>query len=198
MAQGMTTKTLKDGSGATFTGQFYDDGSGNLYPVSTAANMLSNPGKQTFTRPADTTPYAAGDLIANSTTAGSVAPLSFTGATMGGLGGNGVIDGAVLGKSTSAAATIRTHWFKTSPAVTNGDNGAILATSLDLDNYIGFIDVSCVDGVAGGALGVTFNAGLQYTLSGADTLYCLLEALTVFTPGNAEVFTLRPKFKRFA
>lgn len=31
----------------------------------------------TFTRPADTTQYAAGDLIANSATAASVVPLSW-------------------------------------------------------------------------------------------------------------------------
>ena len=30
-----------------------------------------------FTRPANTTQYAANDLVANSTTAGSVVPLSF-------------------------------------------------------------------------------------------------------------------------
>ena len=33
---------------------------------------------QSFTRPGDTTPYASGDLVANSTTAGSVVPLTFT------------------------------------------------------------------------------------------------------------------------
>jgi hypothetical protein len=30
-----------------------------------------------FTRPSDTTAYASGDLVANSTTAGSVVPMSF-------------------------------------------------------------------------------------------------------------------------
>ena len=30
-----------------------------------------------FTRPADTTAYASGDLVANSTTAGSVIPMTF-------------------------------------------------------------------------------------------------------------------------
>ena len=32
----------------------------------------------TFTRPTDTTAYTSGDLVGNSTTAGSVVPLSFT------------------------------------------------------------------------------------------------------------------------
>jgi hypothetical protein len=34
-----------------------------------------------FTRPADTTTYASGDLVANNTTAGSVVPLTFTAVT---------------------------------------------------------------------------------------------------------------------
>src|SRR4051812_8128931 len=33
-----------------------------------------------FTRPADVTPYASGDLVADNTTAGSVTPLSWTAA----------------------------------------------------------------------------------------------------------------------
>ena len=38
----------------------------------------------TLTRPADTTAYASGDLVANSTTAGSVTPLTFNaGASQG-------------------------------------------------------------------------------------------------------------------
>jgi hypothetical protein len=40
--------------------------------------MLINTVSATFTRPSDTTAYASGDLVANSTTAGSVTPLTLT------------------------------------------------------------------------------------------------------------------------
>ena len=46
----------------------------------------------TFSRPADNTAYAAGDMIANSTTAASVVPITFTGAA-GEAGGSGRLTG---------------------------------------------------------------------------------------------------------
>lgn len=42
---GLVTKTLKDGTGATFTGYFYDDGTGTLSPVQMLANGTNAIGK---------------------------------------------------------------------------------------------------------------------------------------------------------
>lgn len=38
MAAGIVYKTLKDGTGSSFSGAFYDDGSGNLYPIHITTN----------------------------------------------------------------------------------------------------------------------------------------------------------------
>ena len=159
---------------------------------------IIHPADATFTRPANTTAYAAGDLIANSVTAGSVVPLSFTGATLGGSGGSGFVTGGQLTKSGSVACSIRVHILKTSHAVTNGDNGLLVFTSLDVDNYIGFVDFT-FDGTALTAIGsssaevaTAYDWALPYVLSSTDTLYFFLQAKTAFTPANAGTFNFRP------
>jgi hypothetical protein len=76
-----------------------------------------------FNRPADTTAYADGDLIANSATAGSVAALTFTTSR---IVGQGTISRVRFYKSQNTAtnAQFTLHLFLEEPDVTNGDNGA--------------------------------------------------------------------------
>lgn len=168
------------------------------YPVK--ARKVSSPADATFTRPADTTAYSIGDLIANSTTAGSVTRMSFTGATLTGAGGEGYIVSVAAQKSTSTAASVRAHFLKTDHAVTNGDNGALLFTSLDPDNYIGYVDLyftgTAEDTIGTGGNEVAFSeCRLPYTLSSGDTIYAVLQARTAFTPANAGTYGLKPVFE---
>lgn len=81
-----------------------------------------------FTRPADTTAYASGDLVANCVTAGSVAPIAIEAARV--RGGAARILAARLAKSGSSLtnASFRVHLMTALPAVTNGDNGALAIT----------------------------------------------------------------------
>lgn len=160
------------------------DGSGAFSPVTVL-------GKQSFTRPDDTTAYAAADLIANSATAGSVDGLAFAGA-----GATGTITGVVVGKGGSAVAQIRVHFLKTDHAVTNGDNGGLVFTSLDLDNYIGSIDVNLADLANGGAMGEGYAAIDYATVEG--TFYCFLEALAAFTPTALSVYTVAPRVRKYS
>jgi len=99
----------------------------------------------TFTRPADTTAYASADLVANSTTAGSVTPMSFA---VGRPNAGGQIRRVRIVKSgTSAAnATFRLHLYSASPTVANGDNGAFSTDKAA--NYNGFVDVTAANTVA--------------------------------------------------
>src|SRR5712691_5766738 len=89
----------------------------------------------TFTRPADTTAYTSGDLVGNSTTAGSVVPISFTFPAK-----RVKLYGAKITKSAAAVtnAKFRLHLYKDSPTPANGDNGAWSTTSA---NWIGSIDI---------------------------------------------------------
>jgi hypothetical protein len=141
-----------------------------------------------FTRPADTTAYTSGDLVANSTTAGSVVPLTF--ALKSGAS-SCRISRALLTKSTStiANASFRLHLFATSPAVAAGDNSAIAPTALASYGYLGSLSGSTVlgGGTTGAVVQLAPDAGDIWGLAG--TMYGLIEARAAYAPGNAETFT---------
>ncbi|HEX8415643.1 MAG TPA: hypothetical protein VF637_17450, partial [Sphingomicrobium sp.] len=78
---------------------------------------------QTFTRPADAAAYLVGDLIANSTTAGSVAPMQFAAARINAGTGN-IRRARILSSAvTDANQQLRLHLFRNAPTSTVGDNG---------------------------------------------------------------------------
>ena len=142
-----------------------------------------------FTRPADTTAYASGDLMANSTTAGSVTPIS--------LAGLGDYPGAQfwlhrigVSKSGTGVTTcsIRVHLYTSSPTVANGDNGAMSSTS---SGWLGSFDVTITQAFSNGAAAyVQPTIPVAIRLASGQTLYALLEARSNYTPASAEVFTV--------
>jgi hypothetical protein len=144
-----------------------------------------------FSRPADTTAYAAGDLVANSVTAGSVAPMTFAAARLADKGF--MIRRARIKKSTAGltAAAFRLHLYRQSPVVGNGDNGAWLS---DEKTYLGSIDVTMDRAFSDGAAGIgapnngSDISGLPNT--GTVNIFGLLEARAAYTPGNVESFTV--------
>lgn len=144
-----------------------------------------------FTRPEDTTSYTTGDLVANSTTAGSVIPMSFV--------VKGVLRGAVkvlrarMRKSgtTITNANYVLHLFSSLPSVTNGDNGAFVPTKA---GYVGSLAINaafaCSDGSVGQDAGLT-DRQLPHVLPAGDgTFYGLLAANGGYSPASAEVFTV--------
>lgn len=135
----------------------------------------------TFNRPADTTAYAIGDLIANNTTAGSVTAPTF--AVAASAGGKGLIRSVKIDKAGATAATIRAHFWLAAPTPANGDNGVFSATKA---GYLGYIDVVLAafsDGAAGIGLGE-----IPFDLASGTTVACLLEARTAFTPTSASAY----------
>lgn len=143
-----------------------------------------------FTRPADTTPYTLGDLVANSTTAGSVTPLSWTAARV--AAGSLYVRRVRLLKSTTSTtnALFRLHLYSASPTgIANGDNGAF---STNAAGYLGGCDIQVsrvfVDGAWGAGVPIT-GAEINVALTSGQTIYGLLEALAGYTPGDSEVFT---------
>lgn len=93
-----------------------------------------------FTRPANTTAYAAGQLIANATAAGSVVPMTFAGAARD-LDFTGSVRRARVKVNDVGwlNATVRLHLYRTLPTAANGDGGAWSTTE---SNYLGAIDVT--------------------------------------------------------
>lgn len=138
-----------------------------------------------FTRPADTTAYASGDLVANSTTAGSVVAMTLSNV------GNGPVAARVRrvrlhgDKADATNFNFRVHLFNVL-AITcvNGDNGAFSVNKSA--NYLGSVDVATGQLFTDGALG----AATCDIVSTSQNLYALLEARAAYTPASGEVFTL--------
>lgn len=141
-----------------------------------------------FTRPADTTAYASGDLVANSTTAGSVAPIVLT--TVQEAGGSRSVQRVRLSKSGTSVtnASFRLHLYNVAPTCANGDNGAWSTTGAS--GYLGSVDVTIDKAFTDGATGSTALSGANFVFDQAAALYGLLEARAAYTPISGEVFTV--------
>lgn len=138
-----------------------------------------------FTRPSDTTAYASADLVANSTTAGSVVAMSFElQATAG------ILTSLTLRKTKAdvSNANFRVWLLNASPTVTNGDNGGFAG---DFLSSVICEPIDCnTDALltGGGAIGSAYFEGRQIKLPAR--VYALIEARGAYTPASAEVFTL--------
>ena len=158
-----------------------------------APNSLS----ATFTRPADTVTYAGGDLVANSTTAGSVTPLSWAvGYTAGWKSGyNPIYIPAFRIRKTKALVTnaaFRLHLYLAQPIIaTTGDNGVFGTVVSGNASWLSSYDTTMValhsDGASG--LAVPTEGSVTPTVPTGTTLYGLVEALAAYAPASAEVFT---------
>jgi hypothetical protein len=152
----------------------------------------------TTTRPADTNVYASGDLVANSTTAGSVTPFSFTNAVRVAAGA-GEIQAVRLYKSGTSLtnANFRVHFYIATVVPSNGDNGVWLTP---MANYVGSFDVTCDKAFTDGAEGAglpTVGMVRRFQLASGTTLYALLEARGTYTPTSGETFTIRAEISRY-
>jgi hypothetical protein len=142
----------------------------------------------TFNRPADTTAYAVGDLIANSTTAGSVVPVpSVAGRVSGGTGVIRRIRVSTTQTGLAGTEIVRVHLFKASPTVTNGDNGAFAANGVT-SIALGYTDVVLNHVYNDGSKGFTATDIVFDTT--VQTLYALFETRTAFTPSSAATYAL--------
>lgn len=147
-----------------------------------------------FTRPADTTAYASGDIVANSTTAGSVTPLSWTAARN--AGGTGMIRRVQIRKSgvSTTNASFRVHFFSATPTIsTAGDNSVFASNVSGVAGYLGYCDVTIGVALSDGSVGAgvpAVGSEINFALSSGQTVYALLEARAAYTPGNAETFAV--------
>jgi len=145
-----------------------------------------------FTRPADVTAYAFGELVANSTTAGSVVPLTIIAARANDISGQ-VIRGVLLKSgAVLTGALFRVHLFNVSPTVTNGDNAVFMPANLT--NWLGALDVTIATAATSGSGGVALpvlGSSIPFVpAAGTQNLFALIEARAAYTPANGEIFTL--------
>jgi hypothetical protein len=152
----------------------------------------------TFNRPADTTPYASGDLVADTTTAVSVTPMQFTIARAA-AGAASAIKARLRKTGTSITnAAFRLHLWSTAPTVASGDNGVLSATASA--SYLGSIDfpTPATNGLGNNMFsdGACFNGtplvgqAITAALSSGQVVYGLLEARGAYTPASGETFAV--------
>lgn len=163
--------------------------------VGQVGSSFIQPASNTIVRPTDTNTYAAGDLVANNTVAGSVTPFSWSNAARV-AAGSGWIPRVKIAKSGSTLnnASFRVHFFNGVPSNPSGDNGGFSPN--EYANFIGSFDVT-VDRVFNGNWTVgygypTIGSEVNFKLSAGTTLYALLEARAAYVPGNAENFIITP------
>jgi hypothetical protein len=161
--------------------------------VFTALGLTVTP-TANFNRPADTTAYAVGDLVANSTTAGSVAAMQLSAIRV--AAGSGILRRLRLYKSSAGLtnAQFRAHLFSAAPTISAGDNAAIALSGVA--SYLGPADITLTQAWTDGAWGATdmlFN-DLQIKLASGQVVWALLEARAAYTPVSAETFTLVAEF----
>jgi hypothetical protein len=146
----------------------------------------------TFVRPANTTAYATGQLVANSVTAGAVVPMAFKLDNSFPMGQFRLTRARLVKTSAvTTNATFRLHLYQVLPAVTNGDGGVWLSTQAA--NWLGNIDISSMLAFSDGAAGTgSCVAGSEQIvrMTQGTTIYALVAALGAYTPTSAEQFTV--------
>jgi hypothetical protein len=146
-----------------------------------------------FVRPANATPYASGQLVANSTVAASVLPLAFisSGPSIGVL----CIQRVRLKKSSVSTtnASFRVHFYDADPSASSGIvNGDGAAWSTSAAHWLGAMDVVIATAFSDGSAGIgVANQGTEITsiFTNGRTIYALVEARAAYTPASGETFT---------
>jgi hypothetical protein len=158
--------------------------------TSLSSGAITNP-TSTLTRPANTTAYAANQLIASSTTAGSVVVPSFAIATTAG--------GAIIPRlrmRTNAttgwsAVNLSINLWSTAPTYTNGDGGAYAVATGSagwLGNFL-MILTQFGDGAVG-AVALTSANELVLKLASGTSIFWDVQILGAATPISGQTFTI--------
>lgn len=168
------------------------DISSNPSNAAALARVVSVNVEQSYTRPADTTTYTAGDVVANSTSA--AVALVFSNAARS-VGQGGVIQNARLIFSTAPATKLDSelYLFDTTPTMQN-DNAAWAPSTSDLGKLVGVIAFPTASFKVGSSNGVievqNINLRFQCAVGGLN-LFGILVARNAYVPASAEVFKMR-------
>lgn len=170
-------------------------GVASMTPLTTGG--ISKLISSSITRPSDTTAYAAGDAVTNSTSS----PVVVTFSNMCRVsGGSGVIVGASLIDSAnqSTKGDFELYLFDTTFTPDN-DNAVFTPTDSELETALGFISFSSSFAKSGDATsGASGNAMYASSMSnpipyvcGTTSVFGGLVVRNAYTPVSAEKFTIR-------
>lgn len=159
----------------------------------TQSNIIANP-PSTLTRPTNATAYAGGQLIASSTTAGSVVVPSFTAPRGSGLGFI-IKGGRLLSNVTSGwgSVTITIRLWAAAPTYVNGDGGAYLVATGSA-NFLASFSLASITQCGDGLCCLTPPAMQEYDLilASGTTVYWDMQVGSTVTPISGQTFTFIP------
>ncbi len=144
-----------------------------------------------FTRPNDSTDYADGDLVTNSTTAADTRPLKLS------LERGGKIIAARLSKSGTGLTNddFTVHFYGSNPGPSAvADNAAFLTSSVLMADKVGEVIFGVMVAASDDAF-VYKNFGPEHSVSdhipcAGHSIYAYIEANAAYDPLALEVFTL--------
>lgn len=182
----MSDYLFKFGSGKsrryreTVSGEFAE-----TVAVTAALSKLS----ANFTRPSNTTAYADGDAVTNSTSA--PAAMTFSNATRD-TAGCGIIRSAILiDAALQPTAGVFDLWvFEASPTATN-DNSPFAPAAGNYANVAAIISFTTYYDSASTRVYFSSTVDKGFVLASGTSLYGLLVARNAYTPISAEVFTVK-------
>jgi len=156
--------------------------------------QITNP-SASFVRPANTTAYATiGLLVANSTTAGSVVPMSFNLGNSFAVGQFRLTRARVFKTGTAVTgADFRLMLYENLPVPANGD-GAAWSTD-NAAHWLGNIDITSMLAFTDGAAGTgscVAGSEMMIRMYQGKIIYGLLTKLTAtnWTPASGETITV--------
>ena len=177
-------------------------------PLPTTLDGLLRPFRQvaTFNRPADAVAYAVGDLIANSTTAASVTPLSFTAGRFDAQGvlrnANILVTSIRLIANTGAPAILpraslyglagpfAAAGYPADNAVLRGATGALTQSALELEQIVGDVSAWTQAGASLAYADIIPAVPVPLVADAAGIVRGLLEARNAATPTSGLTYTV--------
>lgn len=150
-----------------------------------------------LTRPADTTAYAAKDVVSDSTSAPTV--LTFANFARVNAGTGIIVKARIMTSQKTNTAQFRLHLFHTAPTAIN-DNSPYLMLYANAANRIGMIDFPAMssedptNSTAAATMrpssdGSYSTPNLVFKAASASrVVYGILEAVTAFTPDSGQLF----------
>jgi len=147
----------------------------------------ANRARAEITRAANTTAYAAGDIINGS---GLTVPIPLSVARQ--ANGRGEITQVLLETdlATITNGDIRVHFFRESHTLA-ADNAAFASLHANRANYLGFVTLPTLIAMGGGAAAKDDDLRIPFQASSSsEKIYAVLEALGAYTPASGQVISL--------
>lgn len=166
----------------------------NVLTMPSGALQVSKQISASLTRPADTTAYAAGDAVTNSTTV--PVAITFQNCARANAGSGRLIGATMVDSANQATKGIFELWVFTALPTPDNDNAAFTPTDAECATLVGIIPLNATfvgDATAGAGGNCVYEAApsdFPFTCGvGVDDLYGLMVVRNAYTPVSAETFT---------